>query len=896
MKSHAPALLLLAAAGSLVPLRPARAQDLWSIPPATRGLTIPGGEIAGDADATSVETNPGQLGLLEATSTALVVNLWPDQTTREGRGGGLFYATPLLLRGLSLGVGLEWLRPSMATLPSDYGKLAVAGGFRLGRSLGFGVLWERLIRSRYGGTSSLGLGLGWRPHPLVAVGIAGRDLLRPRPEPGGPRLPRELDTEVAVRPLGTPRLEVAAGLRLLDGTGPADSTDTVRFSPHARLSLGLLRGLSLFAELDSPRAQLAVLGSDGVRRPLTEYRGLLGLTASFDRLVVGGGALASAHRGAGGTSSPRAPGASLVVQSFFNRKPSVVSVSHVARVKLGGLEGDRSFIETVVALRRLADDPSVGGLLLQLDRLDLGYGRIEELRAVLVDINRVKPVFVWLSSPTTGEYYLASAATTIAIHPAGDLFLGGLASTVTFFKNALDQLGVGVDLVRIAEYKGAMEPFVFANQSQPVRDNRNELLDDLYGRLKEGISRSRASKGIDAQRIGTLFDRGLFSAAEAKDLGLVDEVGDERQMEKIVQARFGRRIAVRDADFGRRETGRWRPRRVAVILVDGAITDGRPRGIPSPVQGAVAWADPILDALAAARGDASVGAVVLRVNSPGGSAFASDRIAREVARLREARKPVVVSMGDTAASGGYYVAAPADTIFASPSVVTGSIGIYAFKLDLASLVGKLGITTETTTRGGRADLYSLYRPWREDERAAVNARIRNHYDQFLKTVAGGRKERGVDEKRADDLGRGRVFTGAQARRLGLVDELGGIATAIEEAARRGRVPMGPGNLPEMVLLPSTPTDPLETLLALRRLVQVAGEAGDVGDGAGLAGAEGVTASGGITSAAEAGAAAAAAGATFVARYGRAAARLLLPVLLGEPGDIQARLPYDLEIR
>jgi protease IV len=869
--------LLLAAAASLVAARPAPAQDLWTAPSPTRGVLIPGGGLTGAVDATAVELNPGQLGLLQMSTGALVANAWPDGTAREGRGGGLFYAAPFFLSGFSLGAGVQWLRPSLSYQPSEYAKLSVAGGLRLGRSLGFGVVWEHLYRSRFAGTDSFGLGLSGRPFPWLAAGVTGRDLFRPRADPGAPRVAREIDTEIAVRPDGTPRFELAGGLRFLEG-GDLDGAETARLGPHGRASVQLLRGLGLFADFDTLRSRLAVVGSDGVRRPLTEYRLVAGLHASLDRLALGAAGVANGHRG--DADAPRGEGVSVVLHTFANRRPALVSFRYVAKVRLAGLEGDRSFIETVVALRRLGDDPAVGGLLLQIDRLDLGYGRIEELRAVVAEINRRKPVFVWLSTPSTGEYYLASAATTVAMHPAGDLFLGGLASTVTFFKNALDQLGVAVDLVRIAEYKGAMEPFVFSTQSQPVRDNRNALLDDLFGRLKDGIARGRAGKGIDAQKMASLFDRGLFSAAEAKDLGLVDEVADERQVEKVVQRRFGRRIPVRDADFGRRETGRWRPRRIAVIMVDGAITDGRPRGIPSPVQGAVAWADPILGALAAARGDPSVGAVVLRVNSPGGSAFASDRIAREVARLREARKPVVVSMGDTAASGGYYVAAPGDTIFASPSVVTGSIGIYAFKVDVASLVGKLGITSETITRGGRADLYSMYRPWREDERAAVNARIRNHYDQFLKTVAGGRKQQGIDERRADDLGRGRVYSGAQARQLGLVDQLGGIDAAIDEAARRGRIRTGPGGLPELVLLPNVPTDPLETLLALRRLVSVEGaEAGDP-----------------APAPLPADTAALSTAAAFLTRHGRAAARLILPILLGAPDSLQARLPYDLEIR
>ncbi len=878
--ASSPRPLLLAAAGLLLlPAVRAGAQELFDAPSPTRGVMIPNGAVAGDADATTLETNPGQLGLVDSVSTALVADLWEDGVTREGRGAGLFYASPLL-RGVSLGASLQWLHPSLVAQPSDYGKFSLGTGFRLGRGLGLGVLWEHLFRSRYAGTDSFAAGIGWRPHTVLAVGLAGYDLFRPRAEPGGARIPRELDFEVAVRPLGTPRLELAGGLRALQSGGDAGVSDKTSVWPRGRFTVGLLEGLSLFGEFDSPRARLAAIDASGTRTPETEYRALLGLSGSLDRLVLGAAAVANVHSESAGDSLDRGPGASLVLQSFSSRRPALVDFSYIARVRMQGLENDRSFIEMVVGLRRLGDDPTVDALLVQLDHLDLGYGRIEELRGVLADINQTKPVFFWLAQPSTGEYYLASAGTAVALHPAGDLFLAGLSSTLTFFKNTLDQLGVAVELVRIAEYKGAMEPFVFTESSGPVRENRNALMDDLFARLKDGIARSRAGKGIDGARIGQLFDRGLFSAAEAKDLGLVDELADERQMEKFVEKRLGRRLAIRDADWARRETGRWRPKRVAVILVDGAITDGRPGGLPSPVQGAVAWSDPILDALEAVRRDPSVGSVVLRVNSPGGSAFASDRIAREIVRLREAKKPVVVSMGDTAASGGYYIAAPGDTIIASPSAVTGSIGIYAFKLDLANLIGKVGIRTETFTRGARADLYSLYRPWRPDERAVVNDRITTHYQQFLKTVASGRKDRGIDEKRANDLGRGRVYTGSQALTLGLVDRLGGIGAAIDEAARRGGVPTGSGGLPEVVLLPNAPNDPLETLLALRRFVKV--DAQDDADGP--------------SPAAELDAGTASTVATFIARHGRPAARLLLPLLLGPPDAIQARLPYELEIR
>jgi len=292
----------------------------------------------------------------------------------------------------------------------------------------------------------------------------------------------------------------------------------------------------------------------------------------------------------------------------------------------------------------------------------------------------------------------------------------------------------------------------------------------------------------------------------------------------------------------------------------------------------VAWAEPIIDALGAVARDPSVRALVLRVNSPGGSAFASDRIARAVARVRAAGKPVIASLGDTAASGGYYVAAPANLILGPPSGITGSIGIFAVKPDLQGLLGRLGITSETSKRGAHADLFSLYRPWSAEERALMLTHLQYSYRQFLRTVADGRKAQGLTEERVDELGRGRIFTGAQALAEGLVDRLGGLDAAVDEAVRRSGVPTGPGGLPETTVLPPPPGDPLEALMALRGFVHAEDAAEGETEGAPATPVSEVLAS------------------TIIARYGRSAARLLLPLLAGPPAFMQARMPYELELR
>jgi protease-4 len=430
----------------------------------------------------------------------------------------------------------------------------------------------------------------------------------------------------------------------------------------------------------------------------------------------------------------------------------------------------------------------------------------------------------------------------VFIDPVVGLYFSGFSQTVTFYKTALDRLGVKVDLVRIAEYKGAMEPFVMNGQSAPVASNRNAILDDNFGRLLAGVAGGRSAQGLDQAKVRGLVDRAVFSAVEAREAGLVDVVADDDELKAALAQTLG---PLRDADLQPRDVGRWLPKRVAVVLVDGNLMDGEGSDFPFP-SSEIAWSDRIIAALEEAGDDPSVGAVVLRVNSPGGSVLASDRIARVLLRLRKRGKPVLASMGDVAASGGYYVAAPASEIFASPSTLTGSIGIFGFKVDLNALLGHLGIASETYKRGAHADLFSISHGWNDEERALVSGRMEQIYRRFLDTVAEGRGSRGVTAERADELGRGRIWTGSQAAGVGLVDRMGGISEAIDEAARRGGVPVGPGGLPELVVLPR----PVPSVLGA--LSRIPG--------------------------------------------GRVALRLLLPLVAEGGTGILARLPYDIETK
>jgi protease-4 len=804
--------------------------------------------MAGDADATSVETNPGQLGLLDGASVALVIDQWGDHTPRVGRGQALLLGAPLI-GGLSLGAGFQSLQPSLYGEPDQYWKLQLGAGLQLSRAIGFGFMWEHLFATPYGGRGSFTLGLGIRPHPVAALGFAVRDVGRTHATAVEPRLPREWEAELAVRPLGTDRLEAAVAGRIEQGVSS-------RVRPRARLSTRVARGLTVFGELDTIRDERNAVLAPPAEQTKVGWSALFGATVQIGGLGLTGAGIVNG----GEENLPRepGPGASFVLRSFPGRREPLLEPRHVERVKLVGLESDRQFLERVVTLRRLADDPTVGAVLLEIGDLDLGPGRIEELRGLVTAMRRRKPVFAQMVGLSLREYYLAAACDRVVVHPAGTVELAGLSQTVTFYKSAMDKLGVQVQLVRIAEYKGAMEPFVMTEQSEPVRRNRNAVLDDNYSRMMGAIAAGRADRGLVVESLPALVDKAVFSPGEAKEQGLVDEVADERETESFVRATLGRRWPVARGPGGRFEQRRWTPGRVGVVLVDGAITEGSGGGLPIST-GELAFADRIIEAIDQMRDDGSVRAVVLRVNSPGGSALASDRIARAVIRLR-ARKPVIVSMGDLAASGGYYVSAPADEIYASPGTTTGSIGIFGLKVDVGALAAKVGVASETFKRGAHADMFSPFRAWTDEERKLMEGHIRGMYQLFLDTVAAGRKSRGITAERANELGRGRIWTGAQALDVRLVDRLGGFSDAVDEAARRGSVELGAGGLPELVVLPRPVASPLETLMKLQ---QIEGEAGEP---------------------------------SLVERYGKAAARLLAPLLAGARDGIEARLPYDIEWR
>ena len=853
-----PALLALSVAFSLLHARPARAQASDPLLRPTRGPYITDAARAGDADATAVQLNPGALGLLPGASLELVGAGSSDPAVVPGRGGGGYLGLPIFWRS-ALGLGISHVAGGGGIDGHTTFQLAYALHFL--RNAALGVTWAHIWEGNFAGTDTFDFGLSARVGRYVALGVTVEDVGQPHPLVFGATLPRLWTAELALRPLGTNRLEVALGAAHADG----DAWE--RIVPRARLSARLRDGLRVYGEGESvPRGTALAFGGG------SDTRLDFGLAIDFDHL---GGALGvplyAPGAGAGGV------GVAGRLHLESQRRPTLGTAPYVARVSFEKIDSDRAFFQVVRRLRALAVDPAAVGVLFKIEELNLGYGRIEELRDLVALLRaRGKRTFAYLTFPSTREYYLAAACDAVVLHPAGELMLTGIAQNVTFYKRTMDRLGVNLELVRIGKFKGAMEPFIMTEQSPDVRANKNQLLDDVSGRVVVAIAgdRTRAGHPLDVAVVRTLIDRGIFAPGEAALAGLTDAVAAEGDLGPLVARALHRPgLPLRDPDRAPMKPDAWPSRRVAVLFVDGTINDGPSVDLPFGL-GEFAGSDTLVAALEQCRQDATVAAVVLRVNSPGGSAFASDVVAREIKSLRAAGKPIVVSMGDLAASGGYYIAAPADVIYAEPSTVSGSIGVFGYKIDAQKLLGMVGVTVETYRRGAHADFLSPYRAWTEEERTLAMQHIRHLYQLFVATVAEGRASRGLTAARVDELGQGHVWTGALAQGLGLVDRMGGLSTAIDEAARLGRVPVGRDQLPDLTLLPADHRG------LLRRLAGAASVLDDADAGS-----------------ADAPAAVTPTPASLLTGDARAALRWLAPLLVsGNGSGFQARLPYDLDLR
>lgn len=478
----------------------------------------------------------------------------------------------------------------------------------------------------------------------------------------------------------------------------------------------------------------------------------------------------------------------------------------------------------VQAIRRAADDDRVKALVLECRWSASGWAKAQELRWAIEEFKESgKPVWAYLKIASREAFYIASLADHVAIQPESYLNLSGLRAEIMFFKGALDKLGVDVDLIRSGKYKSAGEPFTREEMSPEYRAALDETLDEFYGQLLEGIAEGR---GEDAGHWRAVLDQGPYTADEAMTHGLVDaELHEDEFHEGLSEAVDVEDIpTVRASLYSAQATrppGRG-ARTIAMLHAIGTITAGSSESDPFSGQPTTLGADSFRSQLDRLREDDDIDGVILRIDSPGGDAIASEQMLRDVRRLAE-EKPLVVSMSTLAASGGYYIASvPGVSIVAYPGTYTGSIGVFTLRLNLRKLYDKLGISKEVVARGRFAEIDSDYKPMTPEERAKLTGYVDSIYRAFLNRVSEGR---GVEAESIHELAQGRVWIGTQAAENGLVDEIGGYGKAVElvkEAAEIGD--------DEAVSIVSYPLrrSPLEALFsrgqqaALRSLVEAPG--------------------------------------------------------------------------
>ena len=694
-------------------------------PPKARTY-LPSSSIAVSDDALATFFNPAGLG------TGRALNLYYLRTYQSNWAGddAFFLAVP------NAGFGVEFATTDMDT---DFTRYTFSSGQHLGSSLYWGTSysWINSDEKAYDKFGSLSLGFMYRRRYL-SIGAMARELNRPKLL--GEKLGRTYDVGIALRP-GTWRATLSVDMQKTQGVEGVE----LRYA----LALQPIRELMLRGTINSNQ-------SFDIRFGINIGNWGFGTDNSFDKNL-------NSQAGVGYFQFSNAPKTKPIPR---RRMFLDVPMGYLAQL-----------------LRIAKWDEDVAGVLIRIDGSGYGMGRLQEMSDAILDFRESgRFAICYLSNCSTGDYIVAAACDAVLMHPAAEMRLIGLRAERSFYKGALDMLGVRADLEHIGEYKSASEAFTRRNMSEAHREIQNVIMDDLYEQLVTAIATGR---GWTQESVKNLIDRGPFTARAARSAELVDRLVYEDELPDIVtELTDASTDLVPLSEYARSglyvQDWQVRQPKIAIIEAKGLMLTGS-SFIDAFMGTQVMGADTIARAVQQVREDESIKAVVLRIDSGGGLVVAADIIWHELTRLTQV-KPLVVSMGDVAASGGYYIAAPADVIVAEPGTITGSIGVIGGKYSFKGLYENLGIQKEIIKRGKHADFYTDYSDYPPSEQAIVQKQIAEIYDDFITKVALGRA--GLTKEKVDSLGQGRIWTGRQAQENGLVDKLGGLSLALAIAQER----------------------------------------------------------------------------------------------------------------
>jgi protease-4 len=490
-------------------------------------------------------------------------------------------------------------------------------------------------------------------------------------------------------------------------------------------------------------------------------------------------------------SEPQVASNSVLVLKVEGSLPDYVNDDPFAS-RFFGAESN-SLTNFLTQLKKAKADKRVTGVLLDIGFLGTGWAKADEIRDGIADFRASgKPIYAYMEVGSDKEFYIATACDKVYMPPIGDLFINGLAAEAMFFRGSLDKLGVFPDVYQIGKYKNAPDQYTRKEMSPEHREVMNALLDDIFNRYVETVARDRRKSTED---IRTLIDNAPHNARDAEHAGLIDGAWYREDVEKELKKRLGYKESDKLRRVSMGEYRRVTPESlglnkgdvIAIVYASGAIGMGRSDDGTFGGEQSVG-SDTVVKAIQDARDDTSVKAIVLRVDSPGGMIYPSDLIWNAVESAKQ-KKPVVISMGDLAASGGYYISMSAHRILAQPSTLTGSIGVFAGKPVMNGFYEWIGISSEYVLRGKNAGMFRETEKFTQEERTKFEDGMKRFYGDFIRKVADGRKR---DVEYVDSIAQGRVWTGAQGRERGLVDEFGGLDRAVEVAKELAKIPADKG--------------------------------------------------------------------------------------------------------
>ncbi|WP_373048858.1 signal peptide peptidase SppA [Vulgatibacter sp.] len=734
----------------------------------TDGLEQPAASGAITEGPAAAVVNPAAIGLQSFSLRYLHQEGVDGGNYASGNGDGL-YLGGKLVGPLGGTFAVEWLRHQPGI--GDYRRTTWAlslGGETL--ALGAALRLFSADLDALEDVVSVDVGAIARPERWLSVGFTVADV--DASDFGGTRLPRRYIGSVGLRPVGD-WLTLAVDGVVLGAEAPGDENgfDAMRLGYTARAEV--LRGVSLIGALSH-----RVDGEGPVAAQL-------GLALDFDHLGLEATPILQSGEGDPGflvaaeVSKASRQGIGLKRKG----RMAVVDLDSAMRTATGlqlfpSRQRD-AMVDAIEGLHRLAGDDGVEGLVVKLRSLpEVGQGEAFELRQALLDFRASgKPVVALLSGGDDTEYYVASAADRIYATPESALFVNGFATRVNFYADTLSLLGVDVEAVKVGAYKNAPDQLTRNDISDEQIEVIDSLLDDLFGRYVAAVTGSRK---IDEAAFRAALETGIQSGRLAKELGLVDDLVYPDELEEELEDWLGRRVTLADKALRPEAWDSWGAAPiVAIVPIEGTITGGRSGGDFGFVE--TTGAQTVVDAIESASSDPRVHAIVLRIDSGGGDAAGSERIWRAIVKARD-RKPIVASMGDAAASGGYFAAVGTKRIFAAPGTITGSIGIFWLKPSFEGLLDFVEVKSYRSLRGDLADIGSLQDDWSEAERAAMERYVEDAYRGFVEAVAEGRS---LPVEAVDAVARGRVWTGAQAYERKLVDELGGLSQALRYAREQG---------------------------------------------------------------------------------------------------------------